>query len=80
MEGQKISSICTINEAALFYKLLRELMDGPLSAESMTKYSLIAMVESPSRSVYVPIPRTDTVNAFLFIHDYWGMRNHNLRY
>ena len=56
----------------LFDKLLRELMDGPLSAESMTKYSLITKVESPSRSVYVPIPRTDTVYAFLFIRDGLG--------
>ena len=55
-----------------FDKLLREMMDGPLSSESMERNGLITKVESPSRSVYVPIPRTEPVFSYIFIREGLG--------
>ena len=55
-----------------FDLLLRELMDGLLSEETKMKYNMITKVDPPARSLYVPIPRTDSIYSWNFIREGLG--------
>ena len=55
-----------------FDPLLRELMDGSLSEETKLKLNMITKVDPPARSIYVPIPRTDSIYAWKFIREGLG--------
>ena len=52
-----------------FDLLIREMIDGPLSEITKNKLNMITKVESPTRSLYVPIPKTESIYAWNFIRE-----------
>jgi len=52
-----------------FDLLIREMIDGPLSEVTKNKLNMITKVESPTRSLYVPIPKTESIYAWNFIRE-----------
>ena len=52
-----------------FDMLIREIIDGPLSELTKSKFNMITKVESPTRSLYVPIPKTESIYAWNFIRE-----------
>uniref|UniRef100_F6UZT3 EF-hand domain-containing protein n=1 Tax=Ciona intestinalis TaxID=7719 RepID=F6UZT3_CIOIN len=55
-----------------FDKLLREIMDGPLSEETKNEYHIIDPVLPPSKSFSAPIPRSADVFSWRFIKEGMG--------
>ncbi|CAK8675251.1 unnamed protein product [Clavelina lepadiformis] len=57
---------------AKFDKLMREIMDGPLSEETKNAYHIIDPVLPPSKSFSAPIPRTADVFSWKFVREGLG--------
>uniref|UniRef100_H2Y7L7 Dynein axonemal heavy chain 7 n=1 Tax=Ciona savignyi TaxID=51511 RepID=H2Y7L7_CIOSA len=55
-----------------FDKLLREIMDGPLSEETKNEFHIIDPVLPPSKSFSAPIPRTADVFSWKFVREGMG--------
>ena len=55
-----------------FDKLLREIMDGPLSEETKKAYHIIDSVPAPSKSFSALIPRTADVFSWKFVKEGMG--------
>ncbi|XP_078488802.1 dynein axonemal heavy chain 7 isoform X2 [Ciona intestinalis] len=55
-----------------FDKLLREIMDGPLSEETKNEFHIIDPVLPPSKSFSAPIPRSADVFSWRFIKEGMG--------
>lgn len=52
-----------------FDKLIRELMDGPLTGEAKDKYAILENVGTPEKSLTVPIPRNADVYSWRWIFE-----------
>ena len=60
---------CDSNSRSQFDKLIREITDGPISGDSKDKYGIIFDVETPEKSLTVPIPRNADVYSWQWITD-----------
>ncbi|XP_075336554.1 dynein axonemal heavy chain 7 [Odontesthes bonariensis] len=52
-----------------FDALVREILDGSLSNETMTRHGILATVEAPPKQLTVPLPTEGTVYQYRFIKE-----------
>lgn len=52
-----------------FDALVREILNGSLSAETMARHGILATVEAPSKQLTVPLPTEGTVYQYRFIKE-----------
>ncbi|XP_075466156.1 dynein axonemal heavy chain 7 [Ascaphus truei] len=62
-----IGASCKEDDRLKFDKLLREIIEGPLSEESRTRFKILHPVDPPEKPFTVPIPKEYTVYDYKFI-------------
>ncbi|XP_043929631.1 dynein axonemal heavy chain 7 [Protopterus annectens] len=67
-----VGASCTEDSRLKFDKLLREIIDGPLSEETRTKFNILDHVEPPEKPFTVKIPKEGTVYEYRFVKEGQG--------
>ncbi|KAM8934175.1 dynein axonemal heavy chain 7 [Pelodytes ibericus] len=62
-----IGGSCKEDDRLKFDKLLREIMEGPLSEETRIRFKILHPVDPPEKPFTVPIPKENTVYDYRFI-------------
>ncbi|XP_028254184.1 dynein heavy chain 7, axonemal isoform X2 [Parambassis ranga] len=52
-----------------FDMLVREILEGPLSQDTVTLYNILATVEAPPKQLTIPLPTEGTVYQYCFIKE-----------
>lgn len=52
-----------------FDSVLRELLSGPLSDETMTRHGILVGADAPSKPLTVPLPTDGSVYQYCFIKE-----------
>ncbi|XP_041119882.1 dynein heavy chain 7, axonemal isoform X1 [Polyodon spathula] len=52
-----------------FDKLVREILEGPLSEETKMRYNILHHVEPPAKQLTVPVPKEGTIYEYKFIKE-----------
>lgn len=64
-----IGGSCKEDDRLKFDKLLREIIEGPLSEETRTRFKIIHPVDPPEKTFTVPIPKENTVYDYRFVKE-----------
>ncbi|XP_041433138.1 dynein heavy chain 7, axonemal isoform X2 [Xenopus laevis] len=62
-----VGGSCKEDDRLKFDKLLREIIEGPLSEESRTRFKILHPVDPPEKPFTVPIPKENTVYDYKFV-------------
>ncbi|XP_073402803.1 dynein axonemal heavy chain 7 [Dendrobates tinctorius] len=64
-----IGGSCKEDDHVKFDKLLREIIEGPLSEETRTRFKILHPVDPPEKPFTVPIPKENTVYDYRFVKE-----------
>ncbi|KAJ1187209.1 hypothetical protein NDU88_003988 [Pleurodeles waltl] len=64
-----VGASCREDDRLRFDKLLREIVAGPLSEETRTKFKILDPVDPPEKSLTVPLPEESTMYDYRFIKE-----------
>ncbi|XP_053328214.1 dynein axonemal heavy chain 7 [Spea bombifrons] len=64
-----IGGSCKEDDRLKFDKLLREIMEGPLSEETRMRFKILHPVDPPEKQFTVPIPKENTVYEYRFVKE-----------
>ncbi|KAM4626185.1 dynein axonemal heavy chain 7 isoform 2-T2 [Discoglossus pictus] len=64
-----VGASCKEDDRLKFDKLLREIMEGPLSEETRTRFNILDPVEPPEKPLTVPFPKEHTVYDYKFVKE-----------
>ena len=63
-----VGATCTDDDRLKFDKILRELMEGPISDQTRNKFTLLSSTEQTSSKAFiVPFPEKGTIYDYQFI-------------
>ncbi|XP_069839698.1 dynein axonemal heavy chain 7 isoform X1 [Dendropsophus ebraccatus] len=64
-----IGGSCKEDDRLKFDKLLREIIEGPLSEETRTRFKILHPVDPPEKPFTAPIPKENTVYDYRFVKE-----------
>ncbi|XP_053554548.1 dynein axonemal heavy chain 7 [Bombina bombina] len=64
-----VGGSCKEDDRLKFDKLLREIMEGPLSEETRTRFKILHPVDPPEKQFTVPLPKEYTVYDYHFVKE-----------
>ncbi|CAH2306581.1 dynein heavy chain 7, axonemal [Pelobates cultripes] len=62
-----VGGSCKEDDRLKFDKLVREIIDGPLSEETRTRFKILHPVDPPEKPFTVPFPKENTVYDYRFV-------------